>query len=425
MQKLDKTGKKNSYVKDIAEISYALHNIDWSFTSKSVIYEGVGPFDCRKHHWFPATFIPEIPFTLIEILTRPYATVYDPFAGIGTTYFQALLLNRRPIATEVCKVTVEFMKSLLVLFNPRLDFKSIQSKAKEIVNQFEPHTDYIEKISENPPMNILIDKLRPWYHKKTFNHLAYLFLAAHYCDDEPTKATIKISISAILKRVCSQDRGWGCVADNVLPKEHQIENGHKDTLSIFYGHVRRLLEDLSDHLANVPQEYNQVYNDVLRQETIFHADVRKSSPVPDNSVDLVVTSPSYPKMTDYVKSQRLSYYWLGVPVSSKNKDLIAEIGARNKRHRKDSLDRYLEVIKESNRTLSKKIKKGGYVCFVMPVFGRNDHERKRTIEKILLDLQELFGEQEEEFRRTIPAVRRSHNIKWATLEQERILIFRK
>lgn len=422
MQRVDKLSKENSYVKDIAEVRYVLHNIDWNFTSKGGVYEGVRPLDCRKHHWFPATFIPEIPFTLIEILTRPYATVYDPFAGIGTTYFQALLLNRRPIATEICKVAVEFMKSLLVLLNPRLNLKSIQSRVEEIVNEFEPHTNYIEKVSKNPSINILIDKLRPWYHKNTFNQLAYLFLTEYYCNGEPSKAAMHISISAILKKLSSQDRGWGCVADNVLPKQHQIKD--KDALSLFYLHLKRLVKDLSDHLANVTDEYYRLYDDISKKETIFHEDVRKSNVIPDNSIDLVVTSPSYPKMTDYVKSQRLSYYWLGVSLSKENKDLIAEIGARHKRHRRDLLERYLEDMKEFNEILSKKVKKGGYVCFVMPEFGQNNLGRKRTIDKVLLDLQRFFVK-EEEFKRTIPAVRRSHNIKWATLEQEKIIVFRK
>ena len=424
MQRLGKSSRENSYVKDIVEVEYILHNINWDFTSKSFIYEGVGPFDCRKHHWFPATFIPEIPFTLIEILTNPYATVYDPFVGIGTTYFQALSLNRKPLATDICDVSLEFMRSLLVLFNPRLDLESIQNRAEEIVNKFESHTNYIKKVNDDSSMNILLDKLRPWYNEKTFNQLAYLFLTEHYCDNKPTKAAIRISISAILKRASSQDRGWGCIADNVQPKPSQIVARAPDALDIFYKHLKRLLKDLSEHLANVPLEYSQLYDEISKRETIFHSDVRTDNEIPDNSVDLVVTSPSYPNMTDYVNSQRLSYYWLGSPLSRENRDLISEIGARHKRQRKDALKRYLEDMQEFNKSLSRKIKEGGYVCFIMAAFSRNHIERKRTIENVLLDLEKYFVK-EMEFKRIIPPIRRSHNIKWATLEQENIFIFKK
>ena len=55
--------------------------------------------------------------------------------------------------------------------------------------------------------------------------------------------------------------------------------------------------------------------------------------VPDNSVDLVITSPPYPNMTDYVTSQRLSYYFLGLGLADKSrlKDLDLEIGPRIRR----------------------------------------------------------------------------------------------
>lgn len=424
MQRLNNTGKKSSHVREVPKVRYALNNINWDFTSKSVAYEGVRPFNCRKHHWFPATFVPEIPFTLIEILTHPHAKVYDPFSGIGTTYFQALSLNRIPLATEICEVAVQFMKSLLILFNPQLDFELIRSRVKEIIDKFDPDTDYVKDVEENSSVNVLVDKLRPWFHKETFNQLGFLFLQKHYCDDRPTKATIQISISAILKRVCSQDRGWGCIADNVKPKEDQIRKSRKNALSIFYKHVRSLLKDLSGHLLNVTSEYYGLYDDIATEETIFHADTRENGFISDESVDLVVTSPSYPNMTDYVKSQRLSYYLFGVPLSGKTDDLILEIGARNKRHRKDALELYLEDMEKTNEILSKKVKQGGYVCFVMPLFGRNDSKRKHIIEQVILDLQNHFVK-EEEFIRVIPPVRRAHNIKWATLEQEKIFVFRK
>lgn len=424
MLRLNRTGSKNQYVRNISESRHILHNINWDFSSKSIVSEGVTPFDCRRHHWFPATFVPEIPFTLIEILTYPYAKVYDPFSGIGTTYFQALLLNRRPLAADICTVAVEFMKSLRILFDPQSDFESIRDLAKKIVTEFDPSTDYIKRLEEDSSVNILVDELRPWYHRSTFNRLAYLFLKEHYCDDEPTRAAMRICISAILKRASSQGRGWGCIADNMKPKESQIMHGDKNVLVFFYRHLKRLLGDLSAHLANVTKEYNDLYDETGQKETIFQADTRESNLIPDDSVDLVVTSPSYPNMTDYVKSQRLSYYWLGIPVSGRNSDLIAEIGARNKRHRKNTLKNYVKDLEDANEMLAKKVRYGGYVCFVMPLFGQNDSQRRRAMDRVLLNLGEHFVK-EDEFIRAISPVRRAHNLKWATLEQEKIFVFRK
>jgi len=195
MQKLNKKSDKNPYVKDPSEVQLALRNINWDFEPKSVVYEGVRPFNCRKHHWFPATFIPEIPFTLIELLTKPKATVYDLFSGIGSTYYQALSLSRMPYATEICQVAVEFIKSLFILFNSKLNLAQIQTEIKQMIDKYDPNIDYAERFKAESSTKTLIDKLKPWYHEETFNQLGFIFLAEHFCDDEATKAAISSCIS--------------------------------------------------------------------------------------------------------------------------------------------------------------------------------------------------------------------------------------
>jgi DNA modification methylase len=410
---------KNLLVKDINSAKVILKNINWNFYQTSAFspYE-VRPFNCRKHHWFPATFVPEIPFTLIEALTLPNATVYDPFAGIGTTYFQALLLSRKPLATEICRVAIEYMWSLFILFNPEINFGNLKDNFKKMLNDFNQHKDYIS----SAPKNVLIEKLKPWYSERTINQLSFLFIKEEDCRDEAMKAAMRISISAIFKTTSSQERGWGCIADNVLPKQKQIED--KEVFHLFNTHVNRLLDDVSEHLKSTMPGYNSLYKELSEKKTIFYDDIKECRSIPDNSVDLVVTSPPYPNMTDYVTSQRLSYYFLGIELT--DRDL--EIGARSKRSRKDSLDRYLKDMQKSTEVISRKIKSGGYVCYVMPIFGgdnENNINRRRIVEKIMSGMNEYYLMKEGEYERILPTIRRSHNIKWASLEREKIYLFRK
>jgi len=428
MRKLKSINKEttDSLVKDIRTARAILKNINWNFYQKSVFspYE-VQPFDCRRHHWFPATFVPEIPFTLIEVLTLPGATIYDPFAGIGTTYFQALLLNRKPVATEICRVAIEYMRNLFILFNPEVQFEKVKTNIDKLLQEFRQSKDYISEV----PTNILINRLKPWYSEITLNQLSFLFINEANCSDKIIKAVMRISISAILKATSSQHRGgWGCIADNVLPKQEQIKD--KDVLILFKKHVNTLLQDISNHLKCVSPEYNQIYKELSKKQTIFHEDARECKKIPDNSVDLVVTSPPYPNMTDYVTSQRLSYYYLGIDLVEKLnvKDFALEIGARSKRAKGDSIDRYFEDMQKANEVISKKIKTGGYACFVMPVFAtdnENNKNRKHIIQKVLSKMADYDLIKEDEYERILPTIRRSHSIKWSTLEQEKIYLFRR
>jgi len=405
---------------DLQNAKAILRNVNWDFYQKSAFSpQEMRPFKCSAHHWCPATFVPEIPFTLIEVLSLPNAAVYDPFAGVGTTYFQALLLNRKPLATEICKVSVEFMRTLFRLFDPRIDVNEIKERVQTIVTSYKPDRDYT--LSDD--RRISIDKLRPWYSSKTLNQLAFLFIEQACCEDEIVRAAMWISISAILQSVSSQDRGWGCIADNVLPKEDKIKD--KEALTLFNQHINRLLNDICEHLKYTKPGYDELYRDLSQQQTIFHSDVRECKEIRESSVDLMITSPPYPNMTDYVNSQRLSYYFTEFDMAN---DWRLEIGARSRRQRKDALVLYSEDMQHANEVIAKKLKRGGYACYVMPVFSAdndNSKNRRQIVQKIMSKLEDLDLIKEDEFERILPTIRRAHNAKWATLERERIYLFRK
>jgi DNA modification methylase len=415
----------STLVTEIKKAKAILKGINWDFYPKSKPVSHVtSPFDCRKYHWFPATFIPEIPFTLIEVLTLPRAVVYDPFGGIGTTYFQALTLARRPLTTEVNSVAVEYMKCLFLLFNPSISLDKVQQSIKNAIADFDPAKNYVVE----SPTSILVDRLKPWYSEKTMNELSFLFIKEAACTDKIMKAAMRIGASAILKIASSQNRGWGCIADNVLPKKDQIKD--KEALITFASHVGRLIRDVSNHLQHVPLDYPDLYAQTATQETIVHTDVRDYNDIKDESVDLVVTSPPYPNMTDYVTSQRLSYYFMGMDLSQSNDfaDLKSEIGARSRRTRRDALERYLADMQKANENVARRIKLGGYACYVMPGFDRdseNNKARAVIIQSVMSDMDSYNLSLEDSYERVLPARRRSHNAHWAKLERETIFLFRK
>jgi DNA modification methylase len=83
------------------------------------------------------------------------------------------------------------------------------------------------------------------------------------------------------------------------------------------------------------------------------------------SVQLIVTSPPYFGVADYVKAQRLTLEWRGKEIEPLR---LSEIGARSKRRRLTAADEYLEecrcVLIECRRVLQK-----GRACAV--IFGES------------------------------------------------------
>lgn len=407
-------------VTNIEQAKPILLDINWNFSNPfSIGRSGMQLFDCRKHHWFPATFIPEIPYTLIEVLTKPGAIVYDPFAGIGTTVFQSLLLGRKPYATEIGLVPVEVIKSFLILLNPKTNIPEITRALSTLNNDYNSNIDYTEMLNQS---HVKVELLKPWFSKQTFNQLMYIAFCELGIHNPYIKAAFRVSLSATLKAVCSQDRGWGCIADNMHPKPAQLEK-EKNALDHFNRKVNVLTNDLSKVRKELSEQVEEFLFSTESNSIINQCDVRHCN-LPNDSVDLVVTSPPYPDMADYSTSQRLSYYWLG---ADPMKDLTFEIGARRKRSKPSSVKDYIEEMKEAINVISTKIKPGGYACFVMPRFNTdnvNNSVRKKAIQDCLSTLSKNFI-LELELSRILPTRRRHHNQKWASLEQESIYIYRR
>lgn len=187
------------------EATALLGGIDWSFSTPfSVGRSGARLFDCRRHHWYPATFIPEIPFTLIELLSTPGQVVYDPFGGVGTTAIQALALGRRALSTENCGVAVAIARSLWQLMDPRCDLALVVADTTSYAREFVRDREYSDCLPRG--MRESVEILRPWYNPDTFRELVYLMWRGWAHRSTSRRAAHTVAFSATLKAVCCLSR---------------------------------------------------------------------------------------------------------------------------------------------------------------------------------------------------------------------------
>jgi DNA modification methylase len=412
----------NPLVFDLLDVKNILSDIDWSFsTSFSVGRSGVSLFDVRKYHWYPATFVPEIPFTLIDVLTKPGAKIFDPFAGVGTTIFQSLLLGREPFGTEISTIAVNLIRAYWTLLKANSDINKMGESLKNMVREYKP--DYVYKVDMSST-SVDIESLRLWYNKKTFNELLFLITHENSFNDDGSKAAYWVSLSATLKAVCARDNGFGCISDNMLPSNKQLSK-EKNALRRFQNNFLLLAREFAKLKSRLPLFSKDLLEKSSCDDHVFHQDIRQFTKLEDEEIDLVITSPPYPNMTDYSYSQRLSYYLLG---QQPENDVKYEIGARRNRNKKNALEQYDESMKKAIDVISRKLKYGGYACFVLPYFsmdGNNNIDRRALIDKCLAHISNRNLSKEYEFTRILPERRRQHNQFWANLKKERILLFRK
>ncbi len=393
------------------DVKYRLNSVNWNFDF-NISYDtnSLFPFDCRKHYSYPATFIPEIPFTLIEILSKKGDIVLDPFGGIGTTFIQALLLERQPFTCDINPTATSVCLGLYDLLSPSLNRDSLKQQLLNLCEGYDENFDYTNDITD------FQKTLAGWYEKETYNKLCYLIYSYNVLENGVLKTIAQLVISSILSTLSSQNKGWAYIADNVKPKDDEFKD--KPVFDVFRTRVKILFADIECHISNLSSSFDNFYLETQNRQRIFNSSVLDAD-IP--SVDLIITSPPYPKMIDYVKSQRMALCFLN---ERHEKFTEQEIGARCRRARKNTLEEYKASMLSINEHLCNLLKPNGFLCLILPDYSEKD-ERKQIIDDIIKSYEEFGLKTIDCFKRYIPSNRRTISIQWASLVNEKILVFRK
>jgi len=337
-----------------------LRQIDWSFNGAS----HNGAF--AAIHWYPARFIPEIPGTLLGYFSNEGETVLDPFCGSGTTLTEAMRLRRRsigidfnPVATMIARARSDTSPGEeLALEFGRLKTEIDRLSAETLLCTRGPMVAPETVLALDSDVELPSDELRAWYAAGTLRDLDTISRALRLWNpDDSFRLLASVCFSSVLRRLSSQDAHWGYVCDNVKPKR-LVE---KDAIAAFYERLHTFLLLRNRFLGLcflgwIRKKHNR--------PIVITGDANAVlSTMGGETVDLVVTSPPYLNVTDYINSQRLSFLWL----AEYDKEGIRpkEIGARYKRFRKDSLSEYVQMMRQCVRELVRLLKSGRMLVLVL------------------------------------------------------------
>ena len=402
------------------DLKNRLGRINWDFETRLVVdTDDIFPFNNRKYHSYPATYIPEIPFSLIEILSEKGSVVMDPFGGIGTTFIQALIQKRIPISIDNNSIASHITNDFYVMFNPCIDLDKALEEIKNIVDKYDVNTTYINNSTKK---NKLFDG---WYENNTLNQIAFLIQEYDRAKNDTNIPGLlelfHLCLSNLLTTVCSQNGGWAYIADNVKPKKHELKD--KNAIFRFLINIDTCVKSINGYKLKLGNDISFVYDCNTLSKVICEDFSNMDIGFLREKVDLIVTSPPYPRMIDYVKSQRLTFYLEGRDFAN---ELSSEIGARARRNQSDTMEKYIYSMKKCNDRIYASLKKGGYLCYVLPDFSsEKKRDRKDAIDEVIKDCREKGLEITFKLNRSIPGTKRSNNIKWASLKQEQIIVMEK
>lgn len=341
-------------------------------------------WDCQDHlhnkaslnvlHWYPASFITAIPGNIIDIFTEPGDMVWDPFCGSGTSALEAYRKGRNFFGNDISEIAILISNAKISLAISRNKVHTEFNKIKRELQRIE----FDKSFNISPSSKLITDasqlcsynELLPWYNEFTFENLLslYGYLHTYPCDKHFKLIYLTIFLS-VTKLACAQQKTWGHIADNVLPTKDQLSKEY----NVYQGFIRKLTK-VEEHLNNLI---------IVRKGgkcRLKVDDARQCTP--SSRADIVITSPPYPSMADYLTSQRLEYLWLGYDVADINRYKQMEVGARFRRHSPKRNEMYLDGMKQCFANIIKNVKNNGLVVIVLPDF-RNGDGRRTVIEHFI------------------------------------------
>lgn len=342
-----------------------LEAIDWSFIDDET------EFLTHDIHPYPAKFIPQIPGTLISLLSARGEVVLDPFGGSGTTALEAVRLGRRAISVDA--------NPLSALIG-RAKTASIDREAARELHAL--HAALAAELQSLPadPSRLLkahrahaptIPNRDKWFADSAFGELCLIKGRIMSIEAPAARDVALVALSRIAIRASFQDS----------------ETRYKS--------VPRLVP-VGETLKRYLKEFRAVMNSVAENEAVTRygisrfvcGDIRSlpTHHLPEGSVDLVVTSPPYGNATDYHLYHRFRLLWLDFdPVGLGH----IEIGSHLKHQReKSGFESYFKDLTAAVETMSRALRPGRYAALVLgdSVYKGETHDPALELEKIASDL---------------------------------------
>lgn len=481
-KRISKSKKKNDYDEKLITALKQLPPDYWDFHD-----ENVREFTHGIHN-YPAMMVCPISRNIISIMKgiKTVNTLFDPFSGSGTVLVEGMIANIKyvygndinPFALFLSKVKTKRLDINLLQAEANALYERISNKIENNILQIEnvdgimkcayrldltakdgwgsSAPQYLEKYKNDNYMDVDIPQFKNigyWFKPKVILLLSIIKSEIAVIENEDVKNFVFIAFSESIRFVSNRRNGEFKMFR--MPTE-KVETFDPDVVKEFKTILNRNIEKMNS--------FDEICSEVGSESkvTIFNSDAADLSGVPDESVDLVITSPPYGDSRTtvaYGEYSRLSLQWLGLyDLSEKeimgiDKSLMGGTKYRNgfeftipSQTLKESLERIKDVdleragdvysfyldLEKAISAISRKTKTDGYQFWVVG---------NRTVKGELLQTDKIIAEIADSFqmdyvytidRNIINKVMPSQNSptnesgkKGSTMTNEHIVILRK
>jgi len=313
---------------------------------------------------YRASFKPELPSYLI----RRYCSdplrdiVLDPFGGRGTTILEANVLGYAGISNDV---------------NP-LSERIARPKTRPVpLSELKAALDRLDLEAEVDLSDY--ERFAPFYHIDTYREILALknHLSAHRSDADCFIEMIALS------RLHGHSDGFFSVYSfpqiSVSPAAQARINEQREQRPEYRPIKPRILRKARRVLADFSSAELQRLREVAAGNLFTCEDSRRMSSVPDGVAALIVTSPPFLNMADYIQDNWLEFWFAGIDPEPLREQIV----------RTDNLYTWGEFVRESMREMLRVLRPGGVA--VIEVGEVRYQGRTVNLDEVVVELGREIG----------------------------------
>jgi len=286
---------------------------------------------------YRACYKPQLPRLFIEKLTQAGDRVYDPFSGRGTTALEAALLGRRAAANDINPLSE-------ILARPRFsppEPVAVAKRLEAIPRSGARHDGLDLSMFYHPGTEAEIRALRQWFLERG--------------DLDELDAWIRMVAT---NRLTGHSPGFFSVytlpPNQALSAQKQLQiNAQRNQVPPYRDTHALILRKTKQLLTRVTEGELRCVREAARDAIFSTQDARRTSSIPEASVQLTVTSPPFLDVVQYAADNWLRCWFCGLDAQVIGRDITMA----------KTPEAWAEVMQEVFGELHRLTRKGGFVAF--------------------------------------------------------------
>ena len=336
-------------------------NIDygWSFAEYKPSKTGKWT---HGYHRYPAKFIPQLVEKLIdEYIYEIDAHINDPFYGCGTTIVTALSKGFKASGTDINKIGYLITKVKSTPIEPNYLEKKIKNFIGIIKYFGKNQLTFFNKNIVPLISEIHLDRINYWFTERNKTDLGKILSVINEEEDKKIRDFYLVAFSHILKNSSIWLNG------STKPTRDFNKNPTKPFIALSR-HLKKMQKGNNIFYDIVPTEVKENLDQYLK---INVADARCQA-IPNNNVDLIISSSPYVTSYEYADLHQLSTIWF---------DLVEDLFEYRNGFIGTTYKKYENKEIKSNLALN-----------IVNKMDEKSNKKAKEIEAFFIDMEEVFDE---------------------------------